>query len=134
MLYKYKLSPLYPSFDFNFLVVSLIWELDSRNTKWVMVIDNASIHRSQAYLLDAKKLIQILFLPLYSPNLIPVETLFVVSKKELRNAQVSKTNGLMLGLHYCIRKIKSEVTHDLYRKVLKEIVVVLESDWAYFKY
>ena len=90
----YKYSTTSERFS-NFMLIlkkfwTLIWKRDVRNTKFI--VDNTDVHIAQNTKLATIHLdCEILWLPQYSPNLAPVEWVFGVSKKIIRNLKPLRT-------------------------------------------
>ena len=95
----------------NFMLIlkkfwTLVWKRDIRNSKFI--VDNAAVHIAQNTKLSVIHLdCEVLWLPQYSPNLEPVEWVFGVSKRIIRNFKPLKT------INYSLNLGKSVITESM---------------------
>ena len=67
-------------------------------SEWIVTLDNASIHQAKKSIKAIKKLnINVIFLPPYSPMLVPVELFFSMIKIKIRKQLHNKMYDLVIS-------------------------------------
>jgi transposase len=79
----------------------------------IVICDNLSAHRD----VEAQKLIeatgaQLRFLPPYSPDLNPIETMWSKVKASLRNAKARTKESLLTAIHQALNAVSSQTPKD----------------------
>lgn len=112
------------------LEMSFIYTLASRvsvkNDKWLVVLDNASIHRKEEYFKDAKQIINFLFLPPYTPILNPIEIHFSILKQKIKKNIYTNIDDIILEIHYTLTPLNPAILKNLQSKLLKEILTFID--------
>jgi transposase len=111
--------------DYFGFIYNLSPMLDARTRNWILVCDNASIHKDKSQLPEAKKCINFLFLPPYTPHFNPIELLFGNIKREVRKRQYAYVSDLIFDIHHTITTYDVRKLRNLYRKMYDDMGYLL---------
>lgn len=106
--------------DYSSFLFNMIRKNDLINSDYILICDNARIHKNKL-LPKIEKYLNILFLPAYSPQLNPIETLFSVIKTRLRRGFYEDYESLIQNLRLCINSIEDRVLQSLVNKLYKNM-------------
>lgn len=113
------------SSDFYLFLFEMIEKNNLLEEKFVFIMDNAYIHNSR-FEKKADNLINISFLPEYSPMLNPIESFFSFVKGQLRQKFYRNENELIENLKCIINNAKLYVYKGFYAKLLETIQDILD--------
>jgi transposase len=105
--------------DFYYFLLKTIDKFSIIGQKIIFVLDNLFCHKLCEIYPTIKDSINLLFLPINSPMLNPIEYFFSYMKRELRKNRYEDLDILMLELNILIRNIDEDLLRKNERHTLK---------------